>query len=58
MADFTAVHSKLDVLKAEVDKVVAKLNMPPVEDPAIQAGIDAVASAIDDTTTKLTSVSG
>lgn len=58
MADFTGVNAKLDALKVEVDKVVAKVMTPPVEDPTIQAGIDAVTAAVSDAVDKLTAVDG
>lgn len=55
MADFTGVNAKLDALKVAVDAVIVKVNTPPVEDPAIQAGIDSVAVTVQDQVDKLNS---
>lgn len=55
MADFTGVNAKLDALKVAVDAVIVKVNTPPAEDPAIQAGIDSVAVTVQDQIDKLNS---
>ena len=47
--DVAAVSAKLDELRATVKDLADKLANPPVavEDPAIQAHIDSVASALE-----------
>ena len=44
MADFTKLTASVATLKADADALIAKVG---VEDPAIQAGIDAAQASVD-----------
>ena len=53
MADFKKLTTAVDALTVEVDVAIAKIGTPPVEDPAVQSTIDAVAGVVEATTAKL-----
>lgn len=57
MADFSVVNTKIDALKAAVDKVSAQVadlkNQPPVENPETQPKLDELASTIQEQVDKL-----
>jgi hypothetical protein len=52
MADFSKLTSAVTALTVEVDVAIAKLHSS-VEDPAVQAGIESAAAAVQAQTDKL-----